>query len=195
MSAPRVRVAIVNSDVSTQERFVNWLREREVYDPVPMTLQEAADADWKDVSIVIFDWDVDVEIRTAIVSTIENTAPSTGILAVFEGVPESDPLVSGADHAIQMPTDSEVFITELRVVALQQRYDQEFTDLARTIARAKGEEDADIDRAIAEADETLEELSNHLSFVDLFRRLIDERGGRPTWSAGAIENTYWIERP
>lgn len=174
MSDPAVSVAVLHTDPETRERFASWLAQRDVYEFRPVGVESAADTDWSDVDVLLLDWSLTPDERTALVEWVGADDSSTAVLAVFEGVPETDPIANGADHVLQLPTAEETFLTELRIVLLQQRYDQDFVDLVGAIARSETGSGDEVDRVIARADDTLDELSDHLSYVDIFRRLIDE---------------------
>lgn len=173
-SDPVVVVAVVVDDDRIRSHVAGVLGEQSSYECREIDPGAVPDVDWAGVDVLVLDWNLPAYRRDAVVGVVRKSGADVGIFAVFTGVPESDPIGNGADHELQLPVDEDTFLTELRVTCLQQRYSTELAEVARAIAETDGDRGDAIDRAIARADETLTELSDHVSYVDLFRRLLEE---------------------
>lgn len=185
-------VAIAHSDPEAAEAFARWLEP--AYDVHLLTLvcDECSkdddgtgvdDEDCKisvgpnedlelnlDVEVLVVDWGFPSGARQAIVDAVGES----GVLAVVEGVPPTDPVDGGADADIVGPPEKSELRAAVESTCLQYLYRRDvdsFLDLAT--GRADGAR-PDLAERKERLDDLLEDLTDVRAYPTLFRTLLDE---------------------
>lgn len=125
-------------------------------------------------AICLLEWDVAPETRTIALDQLTTAdPPPPEVVALVDGVPQTDPIAAGADLYVS-PTSASVR-TAVRTSHLQHQYD---ATLCEVTALLGGEMEAvdpvSLETAITHADVALSKLAEELTYVDIFRQLIEE---------------------
>lgn len=108
--------------------------------------------------IVVVDWSVPVAADLA----ADRDTRSWGVIAVVDGVSETDPIGAGADGVVVRPVHPDDIRARIDRVAVQRAY----IGAVRTAATDDG------DNWRAAADDLLDALNDDLAAAELFRRLL-----------------------
>lgn len=170
-------VLAIVGDPSTAERYAEWLTP--AYDVDVATPPFEGDPP-TDASVVVLDWSFDPTVRRAVLDA-GGGRPAPAVVAICEGIPESDPIEAGVHDYLLAPVDDGV----LRA-AVERAYNQwAYRKWLGTYLDATADYDAEtgipseIPPEVAEArdgmDLTLEELVAELDYSTLFRALLSDR--------------------
>ena len=109
--------------------------------------------------VVVVDWAAPVAGRLA----ADRDTRSWAVIAVVEGVPETDPVGAGADGLVVRPVDADALRATIDRVAVQRAY--------LGAVRGAAADDSPGDWRAA-ADDLLDALHDELTAEELFRRLL-----------------------